>query len=525
VVGSGPSGVAAAHALLAQGTTVCMLDVGLTLEPERRQQVAATATTGKVADVRALINDGAFGSTGSTNSYRKLAYGSDFVYRGADAFVDCRSSHHEIHSSFALGGLSNVWGAAAMPFTEDDIRDWPLAPGALEPHFRAVQSFMRLAGSTDTLAEHFPFFAEPLHPLDLSGEATALLAALDSRKEELAHEGIYSGRSRIAVGSSFPPEDSSSILPELFIDGVGNGAVFSAAEVVDELKHYPGFEYIPGATVTGFEETAVGVRVIVRRGKDDKEQILEGSRLFLAAGVMATARIVLSSLHAYERDLPLRQSLHFTLPVLHLFPTLTPSRKDACSLAEIFIALQNTDETGYWSFLSLYHLSGFFMNIIRERYGPLAAGIGALAKSPLLDLFICQGYLHSTLSPEMTLNMSRGAGGLGGKIRVTARPHGEGEMKARRLIRRLSKKVWRSGIFPIGAALNADTPGRGNHVGGTFPMSDQPGHLECDTLGRPKGLSKVHIVDASVLPSIPATTITFGVMANAHRIAKESCTL
>jgi hypothetical protein len=32
-------------------------------------------------------------------------------------------------------------------------------------------------------------------------------------------------------------------------------------------------------------------------------------------------------------------------------------------------------------------------------------------------------------------------------------------------------------------------------------------------------------VDATVLPSVPATTITFSVMANAHRIGWESAAL
>ncbi len=50
----------------------------------------------------------------------------------------------------------------------------------------------------------------------------------------------------------------------------------------------------------------------------------------------------------------------------------------------------------------------------------------------------------------------------------------------------------------------------------------KPRVLETDRLGRPQGLSCVHVVDASVLPSIPATTITYAVMANAHPIATES---
>jgi choline dehydrogenase-like flavoprotein len=50
-------------------------------------------------------------------------------------------------------------------------------------------------------------------------------------------------------------------------------------------------------------------------------------------------------------------------------------------------------------------------------------------------------------------------------------------------------------------------------------MRENPQVLETDVLGRPAGLRRVHLVDASVFPSIPATTITFSAMANAHRIA------
>jgi choline dehydrogenase-like flavoprotein len=50
-------------------------------------------------------------------------------------------------------------------------------------------------------------------------------------------------------------------------------------------------------------------------------------------------------------------------------------------------------------------------------------------------------------------------------------------------------------------------------------MKQSPDDFETDTLGRLHGHPGVHIVDASVFPSIPATTVTFSVMANSHRIA------
>jgi choline dehydrogenase-like flavoprotein len=67
--------------------------------------------------------------------------------------------------------------------------------------------------------------------------------------------------------------------------------------------------------------------------------------------------------------------------------------------------------------------------------------------------------------------------------------------------------------------LQVAEPGRGFHCGGSFPMSLHPHQGETDVLGRPFGWKRIHVVDASVLPSIPATTITFSAMANAHRIA------
>ena len=52
-------------------------------------------------------------------------------------------------------------------------------------------------------------------------------------------------------------------------------------------------------------------------------------------------------------------------------------------------------------------------------------------------------------------------------------------------------------------------------------MRSDPGPLETDVFGRVQGWKRIHVVDASVFPSIPATTITLTAMANAHRIGSE----
>ena len=97
--------------------------------------------------------------------------------------------------------------------------------------------------------------------------------------------------------------------------------------------------------------------------------------------------------------------------------------------------------------------------------------------------------------------------------------------------RRLVKKVLREllGRSRAGSAASSclvhrssPNPGRSFHCGGSLPMRSKPGKFESDPLGRPHGWWRVHAVDASVLPGVPATTITFSVMANAHRIGWET---
>jgi len=75
--------------------------------------------------------------------------------------------------------------------------------------------------------------------------------------------------------------------------------------------------------------------------------------------------------------------------------------------------------------------------------------------------------------------------------------------------------------IPMPMMTRMGTPGAGNHSGSSFPMKENPSGFESDVLGRPYGFDRLHVVDATVLPSIPATTITFTIMANAHRIASE----
>jgi hypothetical protein len=107
-------------------------------------------------------------------------------------------------------------------------------------------------------------------------------------------------------------------------------------------------------------------------------------------------------------------------------------------------------------------------------------------------------------------------------LELTSEINGETRATIRRIEWKLLRIAYDIGGFPVSPLLHIAEPGRGFHTGATFPMRSHPTTLESDTLGRPFGWKRIHAVDASVLPSIPATTITLSVMANAHRIGWQS---
>ena len=80
-----------------------------------------------------------------------------------------------------------------------------------------------------------------------------------------------------------------------------------------------------------------------------------------------------------------------------------------------------------------------------------------------------------------------------------------------------------TGLYPL-TFLNKVLPvGHSFHSVGTFPMSKKKNPRLCsDILGRPNNLKRIHCIDASVLPSIPSTTVTLTVMANAFRIGSKA---
>jgi choline dehydrogenase-like flavoprotein len=132
-----------------------------------------------------------------------------------------------------------------------------------------------------------------------------------------------------------------------------------------------------------------------------------------------------------------------------------------------------------------------------------------------------QGFLHSDFSSRIAVQLKSDKNG-GERLAVHGEPNPAAKSKIRQIVYKLLKHARRLGAVPLIPMLKRAEPGRSFHCGGSFPMALNPQGFQTDVLGRVPGWKRVHAVDATVFPSIPATTITLSAMANAHRIGSQA---
>jgi hypothetical protein len=296
--------------------------------------------------------------------------------------------------------------------------------------------------------------------------------------------------------------------------------IYNSSFALPVLLTNPRFGYVSDVVVTKLSESAGAVRITARRRDGSPLDDFIADRVYLGAGVISTTRILLESLEAFDRPVTLADSCYFLLPMLRLSGTPGVADEPLHTLAQAFLEIMDRSVCEKTVHLQVYTYNDLYVGALRKMLGP-AYNIAKPAVNAILSrMMVLQGYLHSDFSPSVKMTLSRT--GVDGRcnLRLQGQPMSE---QTRKLLQRVSKtlrKNWRSlrGIVAT-PMLHVPAPGRGFHSGGTFPMSAAPRDFETDTLGRPTGFQRVHVVDSAVLPSIPATTITLSVMANANRIA------
>jgi choline dehydrogenase-like flavoprotein len=379
---------------------------------------------------------------------------------------------------------------------------------------------VKISAGRDGLEELFPLYTDTPGQLRMSRQATAVWRKLERHAELLEQRGIRFGRARVAVQTKPAEGAAGCIHCGYCMYGCPYGYIFNAAAVVAGWQRHPLFTYQSDVVVESVHEQSD--RVLIRghrRGTNDRFEA-RVKRVYLAAGVIPTTGILLRSLGLWEEKATIKDSQYFLLPAL-LPRRISGVRQEALhALSQIFVELLDDQISRNTVHLQLYTHNDLIGRAVRNMFGPLQRPFDFLAREMEGRLILLQGFLHSNESSQIDVMLKRASGGDQLELKPNLNPH------TRKVVGKVVRKLFRNfnllGAVPLPMMLQFATPGRSFHAGGSFPMRVNPGKFETDPLGRPASLKRVHAVDATIFPSIPATTITFSAMANAHRIATET---
>jgi choline dehydrogenase-like flavoprotein len=523
IIGSGPAAAGAALALVddpAQQITV--LDVGHRLETEQAQAVTrlsgATPATWSPADLELIRMQPA--ARAVRGLPEKRAYGSDFPFHDAGQ-LDGVSGTGQVNDaviSGAYGGLSNVWGAQVMVFTPATFSNWPVDSSEMEHHYRAVLGEIPYAGEEDALARRFPLVGSAAPLPDLAPRSTMVLKAALRHDAALERSGVLVGRARLAFDAP------ACVRCGLCMTGCPYSLIYSSAHTFDRLRREGRIDYHDGLLAFELGQDGEVPYALARELSTGTVHRFDADRVFVAGGAFGTTRLVLGSLRLFDETIEMAESVQFVMPMASVRPTPDPRASAEFTLNQFNMAIATDEE---WRDVAQIHFYPYNPAMLGGLPGILQRGPGApLGARVLRHITVGLGYLPSWESPSVraTAHAPSGPGVLPGLELTGDVVRAGGNAMFRRVVAKIVASAPRLDLWPVLPMTYFSAGAKSYHFGGSFPHRTSPadGPLTTDRLGRLDRWSRVHLVDASVFPSVPATTFTLTIMANAHRIAHET---
>ncbi len=525
IIGSGAAAAGAAIALShREDLQITIVDIGLKLETERQQLVNALASSSPHEWDVEMIESISKQPVDSKNRGvpEKRAFGSDYPFRdvGQLGGLTVASGATTSLISSAYGGFSNVWGSQIMPFTAPTFENWPVSAATMRRNYEAILRQIPFAGEEDDLAINFPLMRAPVALPSMSSRSLRVLSAYEKNRSKLNDRGITIGKARLALDAS------NCIRCGMCMTGCPYGLIYSAAQTFDALRRANRVTHHSGFLALKIEEKANKVLVITKEIATGLIQRFEADRVYVACGALGTTRFVANSMGLFDVDLSMLESQQFVLPMLSAHATEDPRRKRDFTLNQFNMIVAPDGDSVDISQLHFYTFNSAFINGLPSALR--ASSAERLQVQLLRRLTVAFGYLPSWKSPRLRIHVgppSEQSSLPEFHISGETAPVGRSRM-LRTVLLRLIQSARLLDMYPVIPMLRLSASGKSYHWGGSFPhTSDRSTVFSSDRLGRVGSWERIHLVDASVFPSVPAMTFGLTVMANAHRIASETLEL
>jgi len=497
VIGSGPAGVSAALPLVEAGRRVIMLDGG-----DDRDTQPGTAWERMLGSrLEALTPDDGLSPKMRAPEARALM--------GAfQQQVQIEEKDFLAVGGLGRGGLARIWGGFVGELDDDDLRGWPITAFDLRPSYDVVVSRIGVSGSgDDDMAAFYGASGALLAPPPLGPTAARLLRRYQSVRRD-PDFALGRARNTLLTENRWQRQSCDYRLDCLW--GCPRGAIYDGRHDLALLRQHGNFA-LRDATAHRLARTEDGWEVVTTAGGGS----LRAPRIIVAAGTVGSLHLVAPLLRT-ATELRIVNSPVIAMPLLVPRRLLGRTPTSGHSLAQLGFRLSLSAEPGDYVSGAVYEMIGLPPSTFAARMplGRRAATEIFRALAPAL--VVATIYFPGRWS-QNTVTLHPAANGPRIEVRGGVAP---GFDAAARSVRRRLTAIWRRlGARPLpGAALG--TAGTDAHLGGVFPMGLVEPH-GTNVYGELRTAPGIHLVDGSVLPTIPSKFTTLTVMANADRIGRS----
>jgi choline dehydrogenase-like flavoprotein len=516
VVGSGASAVTAAVPLVEAGRGVRMLDVGNRADRYEVPEGPLGELRRTDPEQHRYLLGEQFEGIGfeHVGAGAQLTPPRQYVCKDVERLQPLASTSFFPLQSLAEGGLAGAWGAGSPSFVEPDFHGFPIGYTDLAPHYNAVAARIGINGERDDL---LPFLGElsPLQPAArIDDNGATILARYQKVRRAVTSHGTWLGRPRLAMLTEpLRGREPTRYWDMDFWSDAGR-SVYRPRWTVDELRARNNFSFVARKLVTSFAERGDFVEVTARDVDTGSLEIHRARTVVLGAGAIGTTRIVLGSLGAYRKRVPILCNPHTYMALLNANQLGKPIHDERHSLAQVCLVHAPDGAARPFTVGHMYsYRSLLLFRLMKDAPLPHRDGLEILRHlSPSFVVLILQHADEPTAAKYCELDE---AGRFSIEYSLTA---GE-QAQIDRIESAITRDLWRVRCIKMrtirpGHAASA-------HYAGSLPMTTRDEPLTTDRDGKLRGTRRVYVVDGAVFPTLPSKGLTFTMMANANRIGSQ----
>lgn len=480
VIGSGPSALASVWSLLEFNVDITVIDTHIT-ESDKNLHIPSLFI-----------------------KKFKLIKGSDFPYRHFAFGPEFKTNGMAIPYSFSFGGLSTVWGAAMLPYSSEDTVNWPNYMQDLAKEYNFISSRVPIARLRSEKSKYYEDYSNT-DGLMISRKIQTVLE--DSKKHP--HDFEYNVTS-LAVQSD-TVNKKGCVYCKKCLEGCPYDFIWSTTKDWEFLRRSKKISFMTGIRVIKVIDSPQGASFmgIDKNGSNFQSEYFD--HLVLAAGSIESFRISASS-NLCPTSATLKDNKTFLIPFIHK-KRVKETSDLGFSLSQAYLRARTN--SGAITHLQFYLFSDSVLKKANSENWTARIVPNRLLRFVMKRLIFAIGYLPDESSTSLIMRIDGDGGVLFEK---------KNDYLEKKFVFSLPSSEYlpesttfrSAGLLPIRLLIKVLGPGLGAHYGGWAPAG-----LTTDNCGRFNSNSRIHLVDSSVLPSIPAGPITLTVMANAARIINQ----